>query len=95
MTFLFIISLSLLLVHEMDAVRNREWRIFIVLKDVEDEKACRIFLLAHVPLYAAILLLLMSPAKLFFSVLDVSLILHAVIHFCFRHHKHNAFASTL
>lgn len=93
---LFIINISLLLVHEMDAVRNREWRMFIVLKDMEDEKACRIFVLAHVPLYVAALFLLMSPAKLIvFYVLDVLLILHAVIHFGFRHHKHNAFTSTI
>lgn len=95
-TFLFIVNISLLLVHEMDAVKNREWRMFIVLKDMEDEKAGRIFLLAHVPLYATALFLLMSPAKLIlFYILDVFLILHAVVHFGFRHHKHNSFTSTI
>ncbi len=93
---LFIVNMSLLFVHEMDAVRNREWRMFIVLKDMEDEKACRIFLLAHVPLYATALFLLMSPAKLIlFYILDAFLIIHAVIHFGFRHQKHNAFTSAI
>ena len=58
---IFYLALTLLFVHEMDAVRRKEWKMFIVLKDMEDEKACHIFLLLHIPLYLMILLLLISP----------------------------------
>lgn len=91
---LFIVNLSLLLVHEMDAVRNREWRMFAVLKNMADEKACRVFILAHIPLYIAVLLMLMSPAQqILFYTLDIFLIFHTAIHFGFRQHKNNAFTS--
>ncbi len=91
---LFVVNLSLLFVHEMDAVKNREWRMFIILKNMEDEKAGRIFQVLHIPLYAAVLLLLLSPARqVMFYVLDIFLILHAGIHFCFRHYENNAFTS--
>ncbi|WP_327204690.1 DUF6713 family protein, partial [Paenibacillus terrae] len=36
---LFLLNLSLFLLHEMDAIRHSEWRLFIVLKDMEDSKA--------------------------------------------------------
>lgn len=91
---LFIVNFTLLLIHEMDAVKNREWRMFIILKSMPEEKACRVFTIAHIPLYAAALLLLISPSQqILFYVLDVFLIGHAVIHFCFRHHENNAFTS--
>lgn len=48
---LFIFMITLLLIHEMDAIRTKEWRMFIVLKDMPDEKAYKIFTLAHIPLY--------------------------------------------
>ncbi len=93
---LFIINLSLLFVHEMDAVKNCEWRMFAVLKNMADEKASRLFILLHIPLYGAVLLMLVSPAQqVLFYIIDIFLIFHAVIHFGFRHHKNNAFSSVL
>lgn len=38
-TAIFILMLSLLVIHEMDAIRSKEWKMFIVLKDMADEKA--------------------------------------------------------
>jgi len=37
--------------HEMDAIRTKEWRMLIILKDIADETAYKIFTLAHLPLY--------------------------------------------
>ena len=47
--FLFFINLSLLVIHEFDAIRRKEWRLFVFLKDLEDELAYQIFTLLHLP----------------------------------------------
>lgn len=92
---LFVLNLSLFFVHEMDAVKSREWRMFIVLKTMKEDKARLVFLLLHIPLYAAILLLLLSPERqVLFYVMDVFLICHAALHFGFRSHANNGFTST-
>ncbi|MEM5012432.1 DUF6713 family protein [Niallia taxi] len=49
---------SLFLLHEMDAIRRSEWRMFIVLKDTEDSTAYMVFTLIHLPLYTIILALI-------------------------------------
>ncbi|MEA0553347.1 DUF6713 family protein [Lysinibacillus irui] len=57
---LFLFNLSLFLLHEMDAIRRSEWRLFIVLKDMEDSKAYKVFTFIHLFLYVIILSLLFS-----------------------------------
>jgi hypothetical protein len=52
---LFVLAVSLLFVHELDAVQRREWRIFPVLSMMPEEIGMRVFIWAHVPLFAAIL----------------------------------------
>jgi len=47
---LFYLGIALIIVHEMDAVRCHEWRIFHGLSSLKEETACRIFILAHIPL---------------------------------------------
>ncbi|MEA0978893.1 DUF6713 family protein [Lysinibacillus irui] len=44
----------------MDAIRRSEWRLFIVLKDMEDSKAYKVFTFIHLFLYVIILSLLFS-----------------------------------
>lgn len=86
----FVVELALLFVHEMDAVRRQEWKMFIVLKDMTDEKAYRVFLLLHIPLYAIILALLFSgAARVGFYVTDIFLIAHMLVHWGFRRHRAN------
>jgi len=96
-TAVFIVMLTLLLIHEMDAIRAKEWKMFIVLKNLEDELAYRIFTLAHIPIYFFVLFVLVrvempaiAPFK--YSV-DIFLIIHAVIHYCFRKKPNNGFRS--
>ena len=48
---LFLLNLSIFLLHEMDAIRRSEWRLFIVLKDMEDSKAYQVFTGIHLSLY--------------------------------------------
>ncbi|MHC1684510.1 MAG: DUF6713 family protein [Clostridiaceae bacterium] len=88
---LFYINISLLLVHEMDAIRCKEWRMFIFLKDMEEDTAYRIFTIVHIPLYILLILLILNEADKFSIILDFLLILHSIVHFLFRKNKKNGF----
>lgn len=94
---LFIFTVSLLLVHEMDAIRTKEWKMFIILKDISDENAYKIFTIIHLPLYFLILILMIqgrdSINAILAYILDFFLIGHTVIHFCFRKKPNNGFIS--
>ena len=93
---LFALQLALLFTHEMDAVYRKEWKMFIVLKDMNDEKACRIFMLAHIPLYALLILLLLSSfSKIGFYIADIFLIAHLFLHLGFRKNPANKMNNTL
>lgn len=96
LTILFAINLSLLFVHEMEAIRFQEWKMFIVLKGMEDKRAYLIFLLLHIPLYTLIIWLLLSPFfKLGFYITDIFLMAHLILHLCFLQHKCNKLNNVL
>jgi len=76
----------------MDAIRRREWLMFAGLKSMADEVAYRVFMLAHIPLYAVVVaLLLSSHVRTLSYVIDVFLVAHLVVHLGFRRHPANAF----
>ncbi|EKQ54272.1 MULTISPECIES: DUF6713 family protein [unclassified Clostridium] len=90
---LFCINFSLILLHEMDAIRNREWMMFIILKEMKDDAGYKVFTLAHLPLYFLIIFALLNN-NLYFNIsigLDIFLILHSIIHFLFRRKPNNNF----
>ena len=58
--FFFLLGFCLLLVHEMDAIREHEWRLFPILQDLPDELGYRVFTAIHVPLYVILLYVLTS-----------------------------------
>ena len=90
LTGIFSLELALLFLHEMDAIRRREWKMFILLKDMEDEKAYRVFMFLHIPLYTVILALLFSGYyRIGFYITDVFLITHTLLHIGFRKHTAN------
>lgn len=92
---LFLFNLSLFLLHEMDAIRHSEWRLFIFLKDMEDAKAYRVFTFIHLPMYTIILALLFSDYQtVTFWVLDLFFIIHAILHLFFEKHPRNGFKNT-
>ncbi len=82
---LFWLGLSILLAHELDAVRAREWRLLFVLRRMPEELARDAFVLVHVPLVAVLfwLFALAPPAVRLTSqaALDIFLIAHAGIHY--------------
>jgi len=95
--FVFVFIVSLLLIHEMDAIRLKEWKMFVVLKNKHDETAYRIFSLAHLPLYVVAFFILASGGELAKTILyyavDAFLLIHAIIHYGFRKNPNNGFNS--
>ena len=80
----FYAALAGLIGHELDPVHKREWRLLFVLRSMPEDAAREAFVLAHVPLLAALLWLLAWPEP---SVqrgmmlgLDLFMIVHAGLH---------------
>lgn len=46
----FLLGVAMIFLHEMDAIRCREWRIFPGLSLLEDRYGFVVFVLAHIPL---------------------------------------------
>jgi len=94
---LFAFNFSLLLLHEMDAIRAKEWRMFIVFKSMREETAYTVFSLVHLPLYFWVIFTISqvfsSGYAFVYLITDVFLIFHTAIHFLFRRHKANGFTS--
>lgn len=94
---LFLFLLSLLMVHELDAIRRREWRMFIILNKMDDERAFQIFSLLHIPLLMVIFWFITAPSAIvvfwFQVVLDTFLIVHKFLHDSFQRHPNNEFTT--
>ncbi len=94
---LFAVNFSLLLLHEMDAIRAKEWKMFIILKDMPEETAYIAFSLIHFPLYIWVIFSVSQywngSYALVWLIADVFLILHAGVHLLFRKHADNGFKS--
>ena len=86
---LFSIVLAWFAVHELDAIRRREWRFFFAPTPLDDETAYRAFTALHVPLFA--LLVGGSRSGPVQVGLDAFLIAHAALHFLLRDHPRVAF----
>jgi len=97
MNLLFWLNLALLLVHELDAVRRQEWRMFVFLNRLDDERAHQLFALLHVPLLILIFWFLSRPHQpvyiWFQLVVDLFLIIHLGLHLLFRSHPANTFGN--
>ena len=94
---LFALNFSLLLLHEMDAIRSKEWKMFIILKSMREETAYIVFSIIHLPLYFWIIFTISqvfnSGYAFVYLLTDVFLIVHTGIHFFFRKHAANGFSS--
>ena len=81
---LFILNITFITVHELDAIQQHEWRAFFGFTPLSDEAAYRLFTALHVPLLLFILWNLHSYP---FQVgLDIFLIIHAGVHWILRNH---------
>ena len=81
---LFSMAVAFLLVHELDAIRQHEWRFFFAPMSIGDESAYWVFTALHVPLFAVILVYANSLA--FQIGFDGFAIVHGILHLAFRNH---------
>jgi hypothetical protein len=89
----FYLGLATIIVHEMDAVRCKEWRIFPGLSLLGDTWGLRIFLIAHIPLLYFLfwgLIMQIDSDGVKYS-LDIFFIIHVGLHLLFLRHKKNEF----
>ncbi len=92
----FLVGFAFLLVHEMDAVRCREWRILPVLSRLDDSAGYVAFTALHVPIYALLFWGLIGDASVGLIVgLDVFLVVHLALHVLLRNHPENQFRTAL
>ena len=91
--FLFYIGLSFLTIHEMDAMRCREWRIFPGLSLLSDKWGEIIFIFAHIPLFLIVFNQLTNHSNLenFIQGFDFFMIIHVGLHLLLLKHKNNLF----
>jgi hypothetical protein len=93
----FYLGLSAIIIHEMDAVRCKEWRIFPGLSFLDDNRGFKIFMIAHVPLFYFLFWGLMAQSdssQLNFG-LDICFIVHVGLHLLFLRHKKNEFKDSV
>jgi hypothetical protein len=80
----FAINIVLLILHEMDAVHWREWRILFGIED--DNKGRNVFLLAHIPLFMILLFALIYSDITFGRIVSLLTGLFLMVHY-FLHRK--------
>ncbi len=90
---LFYIGLTLIIMHEMDAIRCKEWRIFPGLSHLEDKTGHLVFMIAHIPMFFFLIWKLTngSETETFRFYFNIFLIAHVILHLLFLRHKKNEF----
>ena len=89
----FYVGISLLTMHEMDAVRCREWRIFPGLSMLSDKLGQKVFILVHLPIFFFIYWKLTYNAnnEAFINGFNIFMLVHLGLHILFLKHKNNEF----
>lgn len=81
---LFLSGVCALIIHELDAIQQGEWRFFLGWTGMSDQTAYRLFTAAHFPLLIWILTSL--SARPFQIGMDIFLVAHALAHTILRNH---------
>lgn len=92
----FLLGFCFLLVHEMDAVRCKEWKIFPVLSGMRDETGYVVFTALHLPIYALLFWGIFGGGGVsrgLIAGLDLFFIVHVLLHLIFYNHPENRFRS--
>ncbi|WP_129538596.1 DUF6713 family protein [Flavobacterium sp. 140616W15] len=89
----FYLGLSFITIHEMDAIRCREWRIFPGLSLLSDKLGYIVFILVHIPLFFFIYweLTHSQDIAVFIKSFNIFTIIHLGLHVLFLKHKNNEF----
>lgn len=92
------IGLSLLIVHEMDAIQKKEWRMFPLLSKLKPETGYTLFSVLHIPLFVFIFWALFDLNRglhnTIIMLLNVFLMIHFSLHLICVRHPQNEFRST-
>ncbi len=94
--FFFLAAITFLLIHEMDAVRRKEWLVFPGLSRLSDDTGYLVFTAAHIPLVFLVLSGLLSGVILQPAIrvtLDVFCLAHVVLHVLCQRLPENGFRS--
>jgi hypothetical protein len=95
----FYLGLALLFTHELDAMRNHEWRVLPVLRSLSDSVGETVFIIAHVPIFALTIAYVASlnnrTRKLARDIASGFFIVHAILHMLFSDHPDYEFALPL
>lgn len=88
----YLLGITFILMHEMDAIRCREWRILPGLSYIENDKIGYIlFTFLHIPLFYWIMVETQNSNDKFRVGFDYFLIVHLILHLLFLMHKKNEF----
>ncbi|PKL17929.1 MAG: hypothetical protein CVV49_08525 [Spirochaetae bacterium HGW-Spirochaetae-5] len=91
---LFWINISLFILHEMDAVKTREWKMMIFMNRLSDDSGHIIFTALHFPLFILIFFLMKYYFEYLVPVVAALFILHQILHIIFRKHTENRMNNT-
>ena len=86
-----LLGLAFILMHEMDAIRCKEWRIFPGLSFLNDRIGLIVFVFLHIPLFYWVLIEIQMDNAGFRKGFDYFLIVHLILHLLFLMHKKNEF----
>ena len=81
---LFLAGVAFLTAHELDAIRQHEWRVFPITRALDEESGYRLFVILHIPLWMLIFWFMGAPT--FQLGFDVFLIAHGAAHSLLRRH---------
>jgi len=86
---LFWINISLFILHEMDAVKTREWKMMIFMNRLDDDTGHIVFTTLHLPLFVILFYLMKNFFEYLVPAVAVIFIIHQIMHIVFRKHTEN------
>ena len=87
----FTLGMTFILMHEMDAIRCHEWRIFPLTSFLNDKLGMQVFIMLHIPLFYFCLKPQVYDSESFRFGFSIFLIIHLIAHLFFLMHKKNEF----
>lgn len=87
----FFLGIAFISMHEMDAIRCKEWRIFPGLSLLNDYWGMIVFQLAHIPLFVWVFRAIYQQNEDFILGFDLFLLVHLFLHILFLSHQKNEF----
>lgn len=90
---LLLVGISFLIVHEMDAIRCKEWKIIPGLSLLSNKVGQLIFVFAHIPIFLFMFyqMIYISDKNTFIIGFDIFMIVHIGLHLLFIGNKNNEF----